>query len=269
MANATVLVSLALLHGPIEAQRANSLLDFWTRSGAFPETATAAGFFRWLFSSVAGVVGYPWRYPGTVLFLLALLGGIRLRRRARGFELCCLLLPAIIALAASFFWLWPFSGNQHMVFAAPASLLLVAKGTESIRCWLARRHGHWAWVCPAVLLLPGIFDAVYGIGSPRKKYELRPVLEYVQRNREAADQFIVMDPAAVEFYAGASLRGAPAEPDPQARVWFISIRSGHKADTVSGKNVLDRLSVQRKRVQAIEEYGAVAYLFGPEREGGG
>ncbi|HEX9867027.1 MAG TPA: hypothetical protein VGC99_00280, partial [Candidatus Tectomicrobia bacterium] len=55
------------------------------------------------------------------------------------------------------------------------------------------------------------------------------------------------------------------EPNPSATVWFISIRSGYKRSTFTAQDVLDRLNARRPRLQAIEEYGAAAYLFGPER----
>jgi hypothetical protein len=90
------------------------------------------------------------------------------------------------------------------------------------------------------------------------------VIEYVQGNRNPEDQFLIFDPAAVEFYAGPSLRGLAKEPDVHARVWFISIRAGYKSQTVSGREALDRLTTRRRQLKAIEKYGAVAYLFGPE-----
>ena len=41
-------------------------------------------------------------------------------------------LPIALSLVASFLGRWPFGGNQHMVFAAPAVLLLAAEGIAAV-----------------------------------------------------------------------------------------------------------------------------------------
>jgi len=152
-----------------------------------------------------------------------------------------------------------------MVFAAAAALVLVAEGTEALRLRLARWRWWAGWTCVTLLLLPGIADAAHRILSPRQKYELRPVIQFVQRYLQPGDQLLVFDPAAVEFYTGRGFREASVEPNPSASVWFISIRNGYKQSTFTAQDVLDRLNARRPRLQAIEEYGPAAYLFGPER----
>ncbi len=191
-----------------------------------------------------GLLNYPWRYLEAVLLALALLGGVSFWRTGRQPELLCLWLPALMALAAAFLHRWPFGGNQHMVFSAAAALVLVAEGTEALCLRLARWRWWSGWTCVTLLLLPGVADAAYRILSPRQKYELRPVIEFVQRYLQPGDQLLVFDPAAVEFYTGRDFRKASVEPNPIASVWVISIHNGYKRSTFTAQDVLDRMSAR-------------------------
>jgi hypothetical protein len=92
---------------------------------------------------------------------------------------------------------------------------------------------------------------------------VRPVIAFVQQHMQPSDQLLVFCPAEVEFYTGENFRHAPQEAAPFARVWFIGTRSGHKA--FPNQDLLERLGAHRPRLEAMEEYGAAAYLFGPDR----
>jgi hypothetical protein len=168
-----------------------------------------------------------------------------------------------VALAASFVHRWPFGGNQHMVFAAPAALLLAAEGIEAVRGRLAHWRPSAGWITVTILLLPGVVNAAYRIGAPRQRHEVRPVIEFVQRHLHPGDQLLVFCPAEVAFYTGRDFRNASVEPDPSARVWLIG--TGVGSDRYPAQGLLDQLRARRPRLRVIEEYGAAAYLFGPER----
>jgi hypothetical protein len=168
-----------------------------------------------------------------------------------------------MALAASFLHRWPFGGNQQMVFAAPAALLLAAEGIESLRRRLTRWRQSAAWIFVTCLLLPGVAMAAYRIGAPGLRHEVRPVIEFVQRHLHPGDQLLVFCPAEVAFYTGRDFRNASVEPDPSKRVWFIA--TGVGSDRFSARGLLDQLRATRPRLRVKEEYGAAAYLFGPER----
>jgi hypothetical protein len=261
VANLAVLVSLGLLLGPIRAQLSGDMLGFWAKS--FPDTSGFAALVYWLGRSHLGLFDYFWRPFGGVLVALALLGGVRCWRTGRRAELLCLGLPVLVALAASFVHRWPFGGNQHMVFAAPAALLLAGEGTETLRLRLIRWRWWAGWTCVALVMLPGIADAAYRILSPRQRHEVRPVIEFVQRHLHPGDQLLVFCPAEVAFYTGRDFRNASVEPDPSKRVWFIA--TGVGSDRFSARGLLDQLRATRPRLRVKEEYGAAAYLFGPER----
>jgi hypothetical protein len=263
VANLAVLVSLGLLLGPIRAQLTGILVGFWAKS--FPDTSGFVALVYWLGRSHLGLFDYFWRPFGGVLVALALVGGVCCWRTDRRPELLCLWLPVLMALAASFLHRWPFGGNQQMVFAAPAALLLAAEGIE----WLRRRLTRWralaGWIVVAFLLLPGLVVAAYRISTPRLRHEVRPVIEFVQRHLQPADQLLVFIPAEFEFYTGRDFRNASVEPDPSARVWVIVGGSRSKGLPLPAQAVLDHLVRRRPELQAVEEYGAAAYLFGPER----
>ncbi len=261
VANLAVLVSLGLLLGPIRAQLSGDMLGFWAKS--FPDTSSAAAFVYWLGRSHLGLFNYFWQPFGGVLVALALLGGVRCWRAGRRAELLCLWLPVLVALAASFVHRWPFGGNQHMVFAAPAALLLAAEGIEGVRGRLAHWRPSAGWIIVSILLLPGLANAAYRIGTPRQRHEVRPVIEFVQKHLHPDDQLLVFCPAEVAFYTGRDFRNASVEPDPSARVWLIG--TGVGSDRYPAQGLLDQLRAKRPRLRVIEEYGAAAYLFGPER----
>jgi hypothetical protein len=239
------------------------MLGFWAKS--FPDTSGFTALVYWLGRSHLGLFDYFWRPFGGVLVALALVGGVCWWRTGRRAELLCLWLPVLMALAASFLHRWPFGGNQQMVFAAPAALLLAAEGIESLRRRLTRWRALAGWIVVASLLLPGLVMAAYRISSPRLRHEVRPVIEFVQRHLQPADQLLVFIPAEFEFYTGRDFRNTSVEPDPSARVWVIVGGSRSKGLPLPAQAVLDRLVPRRPELQAIEEYEAAAYLFGPER----
>ena len=123
-ANLAVLAALGSLLGPIRAQLSGIMLGFWANS--FPDTSSLAALVYWLGRSHVSLFNYFWQPLGAELFTLALLGGFCCWRTGRRSELLCLSLPVVMAVAASFLHLWPFGGNQHMVFAAPSAFLLAA-----------------------------------------------------------------------------------------------------------------------------------------------
>jgi hypothetical protein len=260
VANAMVLVALALLLASIQAQLSGGLLSFWTPS--FPDTSSACALIYWLGRSLLGLFNYFWQPLGAALMLLAVLGSVSAWRNARRVELLVLTMPILVALVASFLHRWPFGGNQHMVFAGPAVLVLVGEGTERVRARLTR----WCWwagtTCVALLLIPGLADATYDLFVPRWRHEIRPVIAFVQQHQQPGDQLLVLCPAEFEFYTGHRLGDARVEPDRAARVWFIATRAG--GGVFPSQYLLDRLAARRVRLLAIDEPGAAAYLFAPE-----
>lgn len=263
VANVMMLASLSLLLVAVQPQLSGGLLSFWTRS--FPDTSSAFALIYWLGRSLVGLFNYFWQPLGAALIVLAVLGSISAWCSHRRAELLVLVTPILVALVASFLHRWPFGGNQHMVFAGPAVLILVGEGTERMRIQLMRWRSWAGAMCVVLLLIPGLAGATYHLVVPRWRHEIRPVIASVQQHEQPDDQLLVMCPPEFEFYTGRSVHDAPTEPNPAARVWFIATRA--EGRTFPSQDLLDRLAARRVRLLAIDEPGAAAYLFAPEGTG--
>jgi hypothetical protein len=265
VSNAITIGALWVLLGPIRAQRSAGLMEYWIRARSFPKTWDPISNFYWLIGVLIKLSGFFWHFPGLVLFFIAVVGAVSLWRTERKPELLFLLLPLMVALGANVAHLWPFGGNQHMAFAAPAVLLLIGEGTEILRLRLKRLHKGAGSVWIGAVLLPGVVSAGYGIVHPARNFEFRPVVEFVKHRLEPDDQLIACDPATVEFYMGRSLSARFDSLDPRARVWFISAR--FRGSPYAAKAVLDHLQNSRKLLCKIEGSSAGAFLFAPEASG--
>jgi hypothetical protein len=254
------LVSFWLLLGPIRAQRTEEVVTSWRN--AFPDLSHPLDSLYWLGRSTLGFFNYLWQPFGVLLLLLAILGGIALWQTRRKAELMLLVSPVLFAMGTAAFRHWPFGGNQHMVFAAPAGLLLAAEGVERLRRWPLFRNGPAAWILVGFLLLPGIGDAAYRVWSPRFRHEVRPAIEFVRQHFEPGDQVIALDSATVEFYVGRDFPIVSAEPDSGVRAWLIFSGSAGKGSPI--QDVVDHMEARRPRLLTKVTHGAAAMLFGPE-----
>jgi hypothetical protein len=259
-ANLMTLISLTALTGPALAQRSAGLMDYWTRSGAFSDGSGAIGLALWLARSLLAFCAYFWRAPGWIILPIAAVGvgsfwHANLRRTTM-----MLLVPILLAIAASFAHLWPLGGNQHMAFAAPAMLLIVGQGCETIRCWLSERRRWLGEAALAALLAPVLVNSSYRAISPRRNADLRSVVEFLRQRRLPSDVVIASDAATVDFYTGYDFRYDSPPITPSARLWFISI-PGVKP------RGLDDILNRRPLLARAESGGAAACLFGPQTTG--
>ena len=140
----------------------------------------------WLGRSLVGLFDYLWRPLGGLLLVPAALavGPYHAQRRPL---LALLWLPVALALLASALRWWPFGGNQHMAFAAPAVLLLAGDGLVLAGRRLAVRQRAPALVAAAVVLAPALALALFHLAVPRQRHELRPVIASVQAQRRDGD----------------------------------------------------------------------------------
>jgi len=252
-----------MLLGPIQAQTTDDLVTYWIDAGRFPNRSSVLAVIKWVGSSHIDLVHFFWR-PGWLTTFLVILGGAHLWRTGRRSEFLLLILPVAMGLAAAFLHRWPF-GERLMAFAAPVVLMLAAVGLERLRLRLAFFHPLLGWIFVAAILLPGMVNAAFHMAYPRVRHEFRPVMQYVTRHQRPDDHFSVFAPAEVEFYTGRDFRKGSLEAASSARVWFIATRKGYQKEFPSpAQDLLDRLIARRPRLAAVEEFGAAAYLFGPE-----
>ncbi len=259
-ANGAVAMSFAfLLAGPVHAQLEEGVLNFW--SDAFPPMTNPSALVVWLARASLGFFNYFWQPLGIAVAIFAAIGGVLFWRNGRRAELLILTLPVAVSLVAAALHRWPFGGNQHMVFAAPAVLLLTGTGIEVVRGRLESWRRRAGAVMVTLVLLPGLAPAAYHVGVPRERHEARPAIQFLMAERRPTDQVLVYCPAEFEFYTG-TIPPAAQPPDPSSRVWFIGTRSEDKP--FPAQAVLDRLFTTRPLLLSKEAYGAASYLFGPE-----
>jgi hypothetical protein len=259
-ANLMALISLAALTGPALAQRSAVLMDYWTSHSAFPDTSGVLGLALWLTRSLLAFSAYFWRAPGWIILPIAAVGIATFwHARLRNTTLM-LLAPILLAIVASLAHLWPFGGNQHMSFAAPAMLLIIGQGCETIRRRLSQRRKWLGETALAALLAPVLINSAYRAISPRANTDLRSVVEFFQHHRLPKDAVIVSDPATVYFYTGHDFRYDSPPIAPSVRLWFISIPGGKPRG-------LDDILNRRPLLARAESGAAAASLFGPQATG--
>lgn len=212
LANLIAAGAMAALAGPIRAQMSGALLNFWQQG--FPDTSGPGWLLWWLARSELGLFNYFYQPLGIVLIALAPVGAARLWRSGRRLELMLLWMPVAISLAAAFAHRWPFGGNQHMVFAAPAVLITVGEGAEAVRARLLALAPLPAAAFVVLLMTAGLSEATWRIASPRLRHEVRPVLEFADRHRQPEDRFLVTCRPEVDFYTGGELLRYPPAGDP-------------------------------------------------------
>jgi hypothetical protein len=262
-ANAAVLLSFALLLGPIGAQRSGRLASFWTAST--PDASGPLALASWLGRAVVALFDYCWQPYGLALLVLGVAGGFLLVRTGRSATLLCLSLPAGVSLVASFLHFWPFGGNQHMVFAAPAVLLLSAEGLEALRLRLDAWRPRAGLLAVLAVFGYRVPNAAWQVAAPRLRHEVRPAARFYEANARPGDAVLCFDDATYGFYLGRAPGLPAAEPASDQRVWVLTLRNARRPETASGLETIQRLDGLRPRLLSREEFGAAATLWGPER----
>jgi hypothetical protein len=256
-----LLLSAAVLSAAVLAQRGGEVVRFW--ADAFPPIdGGGPALASWLVRALVGLFDVQWRPLGGLLLLpVALVLPVYGRRRR--LLLTLLWLPVGLALAASALRWWPFGGNQHAAFAAPAVLLLAGDGLVVAGRRLAARRRSLAVAAALVLLAPGLFKTLRHVAAPRRRHELRPVIAAAQAAQRPDDRWAVFDPATFAFYTGIDTRGVPPDLDAPARLWVVTPTSSRGALHPEVARVVEALRAARPRLAAYAAPGAAAYLFGP------
>lgn len=261
LANLAVLASAAALFGAVHSQRSGVVVQYW--GDAFPDNGDALRLAAWLARSLIGIFDYTWRPLGGLLLIPSALAVAAYARTEQRTLLLLLWGPVALALLAALFRWWPFGGNQHMVFAAPAVLVAAGDGIEIARQRLAGRHPLAAAAALTLLLAPGVADALYHLAVPRQRHDVRGAIAFMQQRVAPGDELAVFDPATFQFYTGRDLRGASLSFAAPARVWLITPCSRRGELHADVQRLVDRLLRERSRLAVADLPGATAQLFGP------
>jgi hypothetical protein len=173
---------LALLKGPIEAQRNETLLECWQTY--FPNWERPWLVPGSLLMRSAEVLRYAAEPIGNVLIGAAVVGAFALWRNGQRRVLAFLLLPLAMTALAWLLGQYPFGATRVMVFAAPAVLLLTAAGLPGLFAWLGQRTRLGSWGLAALLLFPA-GQAAYRLVVPWPRLDSELPAAFVLRHRQA------------------------------------------------------------------------------------
>jgi hypothetical protein len=173
---------LALLIGPIHAQRNDTLLECWqTYFPSWEEPWFVPGA---LLIRATEVLRYAAEPIGNILIGAAVVGAFVLWRNGQRRVLAFLLLPLGMTALAWLLGQYPFGATRVMVFAAPGVLLLSSAGLPAVFAWLGRRTRVASLGLTALLLFP-LGQAMYRIAVPWPRLDSERPAAFVLRHRQA------------------------------------------------------------------------------------
>jgi hypothetical protein len=264
-----------------------ALLQYWGPSFApwppwkapfwFIESALHA------FADPVGLVPHGAATAASLLTLLSVIGSIWLLARKWRWGIL-LLTPLALTLGASALHLYPFR-TRMLLFAVPIILILVTEGLEPLRLALNRWRwvslGVWATLAACLLYLP-MSAAIENLTAPDLKEEIRPVMAYLEENRQADDVIYVYYGAipAFQYYAPSYgidskdyVIGTAGRDDPQkyvqdldkfggsSRLWIVFSHVYDWDEIDERRFILDYLDTVGRKIDGTEHMGAFGYLY--------
>ena len=175
---------LLLLLGPVHAQHDSEIVFCWTN--AFPDWQRPWTVPGWTLFSTLDIFRYCCKPLGQILVPLTVLGAVVLWRRGQQAIVVLLVVPILLALAASFAHRYPYGGARVLVYAAPALVLLIAAGTPVAWDWLRRYH-RLAPAGLALLFLPPLLAAGRAAIFSWPRADTAGAAAYVLAHRQPTD----------------------------------------------------------------------------------
>jgi hypothetical protein len=152
-----------------------------------PATSSLLSQLKWPISTLLNIfqTTLGLRFPG-IAFLVCVFGGIILRRQTLE-KLCLLVSPIALVWVASVVHKYPFSSGRILLFLAPAFLLLIAAGAQSLIQTLWDKSRLIGFLAILLLFLHPLYLATYHFIVPYTKQELKPVIHYMTQHHENSD----------------------------------------------------------------------------------
>jgi hypothetical protein len=186
--------------------RDSELIDYWEVVGGYaPLLPTSPAQILWYFDTFLYVLRRSAGLPAAELAAFFLLLGAAAFWRRDRWRLALLVLPVLLALLASGFGKYAFTGRLTL-FAAPCVLLLVGAGFDLLQVRCGRVSGWVVGIGCAVLLAGPAYDAAYGLRNPMKVAEVREALDYIDAHA-APDDLVYLSSGALKPYLYYARRG--------------------------------------------------------------
>ncbi|HEU4562185.1 MAG TPA: glycosyltransferase family 39 protein [Longimicrobium sp.] len=269
--------------------------EFW-RAGFLPLTPGTTHEWTWLprmlaraFREPMGVMGKDDSWVSTLGqagAVIAFLAGAAWMARHRRLRLALLLAPAGFALTASALHVYPFgseylAGGRVLVFLLPSLALVTAEGIAALPRLVPASPGRLLKLAAAALVL--LPSAVYAaVSVPHLRAEVKPLLEYVNENRQPGDVMYVFynGQSVFEYYAprygwssANAISGVCARYQPQGyvddlarlrgrpRVWLLFVEGTSVWGFDEKKMMMDFLDHVGRRLDDRVAVGASVYLY--------
>jgi hypothetical protein len=221
-------ISFALLVlGPAHAQRSGAMVSCW--DDQFPHWNRPWTVPTWTLFSTLDVIRYCFEPTGHVLALIAFVGALSLWRAGHRNLVAFLIVPASLALLASYVRAYPYGGARVEVFLLPAAALLVAAGIGPVWNWLRRR----SWIGIAVLLLVVLAPAalsLYHLVVPWPRADCAGAAGYVMAHRQRQDSVTANHWEYLYYFRHMGPMFTPLDEMtalPPYRVWLILTDTSH------------------------------------------
>ena len=212
---------LALMLGPVRAQRDDALVSCWTN--CFPDWSRPWSVPMWTVLSTFEVGRYSCKPLGQGLIVLAVGGAVLLWKQGQRAPVVALVVPMALALLAAFAHRYPYGGVRVMVFAAPAVLLLSAAAIPPSLVWLNARNRLAAAALVLFLLMP-VGVSLLLVFVPWPTADTASAADFVQAHRQADDPVTGNDWTHLYYFRrlGPSFHWPEDDPvHPDARVWVV------------------------------------------------
>ena len=199
MVSVVAIAFLALMLGPIRAQRDASMESCWTTH--FPNLQQPVSVPYWLIQSTLEVARYCYLPVGQLVGVLAIIGGYSFVKRPsrRNLTIVVLTVPFVLVLIATFLHQYPYGGTRLEIFLAPLIAILSGEGTRRLIGLFVPKHFLWAATLGAVLVGPPMGLAIYRIWVPWPRAACRDAAEFVIQSRRP-DDLILMNHWEYEYY---------------------------------------------------------------------
>ncbi len=217
---ATAVAFLALVVGPIHAQKDTVLLGDWFKT--MPNWESPLTVPLWTFMQTLSVSRYCMKPLGQLFVPLALVGIIAFWRKGERQHLVAVLLPVLLALLASYMHKYPYCGKRVMLYATPALVLLVVAGLASIQTW-SRPRLRLVGVCLGLALLLPFAESFRQALHPRLQPEYPEAADFVLARRSERNLICANGwPHRYYFRACRDFRFLGQDMEPYGdRYWFV------------------------------------------------
>lgn len=263
-----------------------SLENYWVKN-FMPFPLDTFDDLLWVGESFAAMLAYS-VYPGGIqpafLGLIAFVAGSYAVFKKNGTFLLMLLMPLVLALAASAMHRYPFS-DRFLLFYVPVICFLVSEGLMFLIKKASFIPRIWGYMSVAVIMfLPLMMVPVYLSSRVVYAEEIRPVLRHVQNNSKKEDVLYVYYGAGPAFNYYRKVYGLTennsyvpgissrenwkkyredvSQFENRARVWIIF---AHVYYDAGGKGeegyIVEYLKSIGTQIDVVTAEGASAYLF--------